>query len=92
MIFSVLQTKKGFTILLLSVFLFAFVTRVYRLSQPSSYYFDEVYHAVTAKLVARGDERAFEWWNEAPEPDTAVDWLHPPLAKYTQALGMLVFG
>lgn len=54
--------------------------------------FDEVYHAVTAKLIARDDPRAYEWWNPAPEPNTAVDWLHPPLAKYFQAISILAFG
>jgi dolichyl-phosphate-mannose--protein O-mannosyl transferase len=54
--------------------------------------FDEVYHAVTAKLIAHNNPWAFEWTNPAPEPNTAVDWLHPPLAKYTQAASMLAFG
>ena len=74
------------------IVLFAFVTRVYRLEIPPEYMFDEVYHALTAKLIARGDARAYEWWHPAIEPNTAVDWLHPPLAKYTQAFSMLVFG
>ncbi len=88
----VLQTKKGFTILLGLILLFAFLTRIYRVSTPPTYFFDEVYHAVTSKLISRGDKAAYEWWNPAPEPDTAVDWLHPPLAKYTQAFGMRIFG
>jgi len=78
--------------LLLGIVFFAFITRIYRLSYPPQYMFDEVYHAVTAKLIRRNDPRAFEWWNPPPEPNTAVDWLHPPLAKYTQALGMDIFG
>jgi dolichyl-phosphate-mannose--protein O-mannosyl transferase len=59
---------------------------------PEKYIFDEVYHAITAKLIARNDVRAYEWWNPPVEPNTAVDWLHPPLAKYTQAIGILMFG
>lgn len=78
--------------LLVAILAFTFFTRVYRLETPSVYIFDEVYHALTAKLVARNDVQAFEWWNPPVEPDTAVDWLHPPLAKYTQAASMLVFG
>jgi dolichyl-phosphate-mannose-protein mannosyltransferase len=84
--------KKNPQLLLLAILAFAFATRVYRLHLPEKYIFDEVYHAVTAKLIARNDPRAFEWWNPAPEPSTAVDWLHPPVAKYTQAASMLVFG
>lgn len=70
----------------------AFFTRVWGIHQPAGYMFDEVYHAVTAKLIAQDDPRAFEWWNPPPEKNTAVDWLHPPLAKYTQALGIILFG
>lgn len=77
---------------LLLILLLAFVSRVAWLHQPVGYMFDEVYHAVTAKLIARNDQRAFEWWNPPPEPDTAVDWLHPPLAKYTQAFFIYTLG
>jgi dolichyl-phosphate-mannose-protein mannosyltransferase len=84
--------KRYSTVLLIAILSFAFVTRVYRLHEPAAYVFDEVYHAVTAKLISHNDPRAYEWWNPAPEPNTAVDWLHPPLAKYTQALGILIFG
>ena len=82
------STKWWITLILV----FALLTRMFRLSEPPIYIFDEVYHAITAKLIARNDVRAFEWWNPPVEPNTAVDWLHPPLAKYTQAIGMRVFG
>lgn len=91
-LFSSLSTPRGFVMGLSAVLLFATVTRVTRLSTPSTYFFDEVYHGVTSKLIARNDPRAYEWWNEPVEKDTAVDWLHPPLAKYTQALSMRIFG
>lgn len=78
--------------LLLLILAFAFVTRVYRIHEPDRYVFDEVYHAVTAKLIAQNDPRAYEWSNPPPEPDTAVDWLHPPLAKLFQAISILAFG
>lgn len=76
----------------LALLVFAFGSRVFRLNVPEKYYFDEVYHAVTAKLILHNDPRAYEWWNPEPEPNTAVDWLHPPLAKLTQAASMAVFG
>lgn len=85
-------SARGFAISIVLILLFATISRFYRLSSPSVYYFDEVYHALTSKLIARNDSRAYEWWNEPVEPDTAVDWLHPPLAKYTQAVSMLIFG
>lgn len=78
--------------LLVAILLFSFVTRIWNLHLPQKYVFDEVYHAVTSKLIAHNDVRAYEWWNPPPEPDTSVDWLHPPLAKYTQAFSMLAFG
>src|SRR5258708_3911057 len=86
------KLKKNYWFLLSLIVIFAFISRVYRLNLPKEYIFDEVYHAVTAKLIRRNDPRAYEWWNPPLEPDTAVDWLHPPLAKYTQALGMDLFG
>lgn len=80
------------SVILLMIIAFAFFTRMFRLHEPPIYIFDEVYHASTAKLVAKNDPRAYEWWNPAPEPNTAVDWLHPPLAKYFQALSINAFG
>lgn len=84
--------EKYYGLLLGVVLFFAMVTRLNNLAHPPTYIFDEVYHALTAKLMARNDVRAFEWWNPPVEPTTAVDWLHPPLAKYTQALSMRIFG
>lgn len=78
--------------LLLIIIGFSLITRVVRLDQPRDYIFDEVYHAVTVKLMARNDVRAYEWWNPPVEPNTAVDWLHPPLAKHTQAAFVALLG
>ncbi len=78
--------------LVLLILAIAFYSRAFFLDYPHSYVFDEVYHAVTAQLIAQNNPTAFEWWNPPPEPNTAVDWLHPPLAKYTQAASILVFG
>lgn len=77
---------------LLIILVVAFAVRIYRISEPPKYYFDEVYHAVTAKLYARNDPAGYEWWHPAPEPDTAIEWLHPPIAKLTQAVGIKIFG
>ena len=83
---------KQSRLILITILLFAFITRIYRLHIPERYIFDEVYHVITAKLMAANDPRAFEWWHGAIEPDTAIDWLHPPLAKYTQAFSIKIFG
>lgn len=84
--------SKYYPQLLLLILAFSFFTRFYRLNIPEKYIFDEVYHAVTAKLIAKNDLRAYEWTNPPPEPNTAVDWLHPPIAKYTQAISIRLFG
>lgn len=86
-----MRIKHG-QIILIAILFFAFVSRIYRLHIPDRYIFDEVYHVITAKLIAANDPRAFEWWHSAIEPNTAIDWLHPPLAKYTQAFFIKILG
>lgn len=70
----------------------AFVTRVWRLELPNRYVFDEVYHVVTARAIAHHDPGAYDWTTPPPEPQTAIDWLHPPLAKYFQAISIASLG
>jgi dolichyl-phosphate-mannose--protein O-mannosyl transferase len=78
-------------ILALGIFL-----RFYNLSYPSGYYFDEVYHVPTARAIAKGDPRAYEWWHgelkDERQAGTYIDWLHPPLAKLLQAGTIIIFG
>ena len=76
---------------LLIILTFAFLTRVLFLASPDQEYFDEVYHAFTAKLVLHGDPKAWEWWNPHPE-GFAYEWTHPPLAKEIMALSMAFLG
>jgi len=59
---------------------------------PENYYFDEVYHAFTAKAYANNDPRGYEWWNPSPEKGTAYEWLHPPVSKLLMATGIKLFG
>ena len=61
--------------------LFAVVAAVFRLpflAFPTEEYFDEVYHAKSARQYLAG---------EAP-----VEWVHPPTAKLLIATGVAVFG
>lgn len=85
--FSLPKTK----ILLGLILLFALSVRLYGLGSPKTEYFDEVYHAFTAKLVLHGDPKAWEWWNPHPE-GFAYEWTHPPLAKLMMAGSMYIFG
>lgn len=79
-------------VVLFLILLFAVGMRLFGLGNPDGYYFDEVYHAVTAKAYAANDPRGYEWWHDAPEPGTAYEWLHPPLGKVFMALGYRFLG
>lgn len=84
---SAKSTKK----LLALILVFSFLTRTLWLNSPKTEYFDEVYHAFTARRMLHNDPKAWEWWNTPPE-GYAYEWTHPPLAKMGMVLGMLVFG
>ncbi len=88
---AVKLSSRGRKILFLVVVTFAFATRVFQLGSPPSEYFDEVYHAFTAKVILHGGVEAWEWWNTPPE-GFAFEWTHPPLAKLGMVLGMKIFG
>ena len=83
--------SKKLVIFLFAITLFSLAVRLFRISEPNHYYFDEVYHAFTAKLVLHNDAKAWEWWNAHPE-GFAYEWTHPPLSKLIMAGGMKVFG
>jgi dolichyl-phosphate-mannose-protein mannosyltransferase len=75
-----------------AIIAFAFITRVFDLGSPSTMYFDEVYHAFTAKVIMSPDAaKAWEWWN-TPPPGFAYEWTHPPVAKLGMVVGMFIFG
>src|SRR5258706_1902628 len=84
-------SKNSARLILAGILLFAAITRLFDLGSPSSEYFDEVYHAFTAKVILHGDPKAWEWWNTTPT-GFAYEWTHPPVAKLGMVLGMLVFG
>ncbi|MFC1653407.1 phospholipid carrier-dependent glycosyltransferase [Patescibacteria group bacterium] len=78
--------------LLVLILFITFLTRIYRISTPKTYYFDEVYHAFTAKAYADNDPRGYEWWNTSEEEGTAYEWLHPPISKLIMATSINIFG
>jgi dolichyl-phosphate-mannose-protein mannosyltransferase len=69
---------------------FSFIIRVFNVWHPTDYIFDEVYHGFTAQEMAKGNIKAWEWWNPSPE-GFAYEWTHPPLAKLIMAGGVLFF-
>ena len=66
---------KLFYLLLLS-----FALRLFRLGTPDAYIFDEVYHLPAIRAISQNNRAAYDPFAKAPEPNTAYDWLHPPLA------------
>lgn len=70
---------------------FTFLTRIFNISYPPNFYFDEVYNAFTTLEMAKGNKDAYEWFHTTP-PGTAYGWTHPPLAKLMGATGILIFG
>lgn len=86
-----LVTKKLF-VLFLAIIVFSFAIRFWRFDEPKDYYFDEVYHAVTAKAYADNNPEPYDPFSKAPQEGTAYDWLHPPLAKLVQAGSIKIFG
>ncbi|MBD3279316.1 MAG: phospholipid carrier-dependent glycosyltransferase [Candidatus Pacebacteria bacterium] len=80
-------------LMLVTILIFALIVRLYHLGSPPQKYFDEVYHLPAAQLILHHDSRAFEWWHgPIDEQGNYFDWLHPPLAKYFQALSMQIWG
>lgn len=80
--------KKHILFLILSL---ALVSRLLNLTFPETFYFDEVYHAFTAKEFVEGNPAAWEYWATPPE-GFAFEWTHPPLAKLIMAAGITLFG
>src|SRR3990167_6791342 len=74
------------------ILIIGFVVRIWRLGIPASYIFDEVYHVPSLRAFSQNNPAAFDVYAQAPEPNTAYDWLHPPLAKLIQAGSVLVLG
>ena len=84
--------SKKVLIFITLITVFSLFLRLFRVTDPPRYYFDEVYHAVSAKAYADNNREAYNPFSPAPKEGTAYDWLHPPLAKLIQAGSIKVFG
>lgn len=73
------------------ILIFAAGVRFWRLAVPENFYFDEVYHAFTAREFLLGNKLAWEF-SATPPAGFAYEWTHPPLAKELMAASMLIFG
>ncbi len=87
---SLIKQLKS-NIYLVAILTLAILLRFTNLSHPSTYIFDEVYHAFTSREYLNNHVEAWEWWTTPPE-GVAYEWTHPPVAKYGMVMGMLLFG
>ena len=85
-----LRTKK-IEILLFFLLIIGVGLKLYRLDNPNSYYFDEIYYAFTAQEMAKGNRAGWEIGHTAPQ-GFAYEWSHPHLGKELSAIGILIFG
>lgn len=76
--------------ILLIILMLAAITRLYGLDYPNKFYFDEVYHAFTAKEYLKGSRDAWDPWAKPPA-GVAYEWTHPPLAKEIMTASMFLF-
>jgi predicted membrane-bound dolichyl-phosphate-mannose-protein mannosyltransferase len=76
---------------LTAILVFALVSRIVLLWVPDTDYFDEIYHAFTARQILSGDPLPWHWSSQHPE-GFAYEWTHPPLAKEIMAASMGIFG
>ena len=83
---------RNFILILAIITIFSATIRLFRINEPNRYYFDEVYHVVTARAFAQNNPAAYDPFAPPPEEGTAYDWLHPPLAKLIQAASIKIFG
>ena len=84
-------SKKRERYLIIAIIFFSILIRLFRLSVPETDYFDEIYHAFTARQMLIGDSRPWHWSSPHPE-GFAYEWTHPPLAKEIMAGSMGIFG
>lgn len=81
------QTKK----LLYVIIFFSLITRLFFLGTPERDYFDEIYHAFTARTLVDNDPGVWDWGIDHPE-GFAYEWTHPPLNKEIMAVSMKIIG
>jgi dolichyl-phosphate-mannose--protein O-mannosyl transferase len=83
--------ERNYVALLTLILVFTFGIRIYGLSTPSQFEFDEVYHAFTAQNLLIGNPNSYDPWAKPP-PGVAYEWTHPPLGKLLMTMSMMVFG
>ncbi len=88
--FKTIKKHIVFLVLIL-ILLFSFVTKVWNVSHPQAYVFDEVYVGFTAEEFARNNPKAWVWDYPSPK-GYAYCWSHPQLGKLIMAGFIKVLG
>ena len=78
--YKVFLRKNRVEILLFFLLIISLDLKLYRLNNPKSYYFDEIYYAFTAEEMAKGNRAGWEIGHTAPK-GFAYEWSHPHLGK-----------
>jgi dolichyl-phosphate-mannose-protein mannosyltransferase len=89
--FESLRANRKMAWLFGFVLLFCFFSKLPRLTTPSIFYFDEVYHGYTSTLYLHGEKQAYDPWAHPPK-NMGIEWTHPPLSKLIMAGAMKIFG
>lgn len=82
--------RRAVVIAILLILVVSAGVRVWRLSYPSEYVFDEVYYAKDAKAIADnrvGPAKMAPWM-----PGDSVSWPHPDIGKFAIAAGIILLG
>ncbi len=85
------------SVILLAAVVCALLLYLFRLDQPATYIYDEVYHAYTAARLAEGNPDPYMYDTQVPPEDkerfrASYEWSHPALAKLPMQAGILLFG
>src|SRR3990172_4187472 len=83
---------RHFLLILAIITIFSAAVRLFRINEPARYYFDEVYHVVTARAFSQNNPAAYDPFAPPPEEGTAYDWFHPPIEKLIQASSIKLLG
>lgn len=84
-------TSRQARIALGVILAFSLLVRVVNLGTPAKDYFDEIYHAFTARQMLIFNPKPWDWMSKPPE-GFAYEWTHPPLGKEIMAESMRIFG
>jgi dolichyl-phosphate-mannose-protein mannosyltransferase len=84
------QKKQRIALAIALILLASAALRLWQVSTPAEYMFDEVYYAKDAKAIVDGrvgTHGALRW-----EAGDEVSWPHPEMGKFAIAAGIIVFG